>query len=405
MKIIHTSDWHLGKMLYGRRCHAEFKAFLHWLTREVERQQADYLLVSGDIFDTTTPANSIQSLYYSFLHNISSTSCRHVIITGGNHDSPSLLHAPRKLLEQLNVTVVGSAPSNIANEVIPLRDSKGDLKLIVCAVPYLRDRDVRKSEAGETIDTKARKLIQGIAEHYTEVAGIAKSLQNNSSRDVPIIGMGHLFTAGGQIEDNNEIRDLYVGSLSHVHSSIFPKSMDYIALGHLHSAQTVNELENIRYSGSPLQLSFNKQRKVKSITALTFSDELTIEQIEVPPFLNLRSIQGNYDDLVIQIDKLISENVEILLEIIITDEIASSSHEDFLELVAGSKVEILRVINQNLMSQMDASDFTHNTLDRLSELEVFRKCLDTHAITDSDRMELEQSFQEILTVLHEEDEE
>ncbi len=89
MKILHTSDWHLGRMLYGRRCHAEFKAFLDWMVLEIEKQQIDCLLIAGDIFDNSTPSNSVLSLYYSFLHSVSQSSCHHVVIIGGNHDSPS----------------------------------------------------------------------------------------------------------------------------------------------------------------------------------------------------------------------------------------------------------------------------------------------------------------------------
>ncbi len=404
MKILHTSDWHLGKMLYGRRCHNEFKEFLLWLADEIEKQQADYLLVAGDIFDTTTPANSTQGLYYSFLHKVSTTCCRHVVIIGGNHDSPSLLHAPRKLLEHLNVTVVGSVSNDPADEVLSLRDPQDNIELIICAIPFLRDKDVRKAEAGETIDTKAQKLIQGIGEHYEQVADIARAIQIKENEDAPIIGMGHLFTAGGKIDDNNEVRELYVGSLAHVHSSIFPQHIQYVALGHLHIAQTVNDSENIRYCGSPLQLSFSKKpKKPKTITAITISEEMRIEHIEVPPFLNLQSIHGNYNEIFTQLGNLIQLNEKVLLEIVLTGTTTASYHEELMAQVRGTQVEILRVINQQIHSQNMAPYFQQESLDSLSELDVFRKCLDAHEISDDDKQELEYNFREVLQALHEED--
>ncbi len=403
MKILHTSDWHLGKMLYGRRCHYEFKKFLLWLADEIEKQQADYLLVAGDIFDTTTPANSTQGLYYSFLHKVSTTCCRHVVIIGGNHDSPSLLHAPRKLLEHLNVTVVGSVSSDPADEVLSLRDSQGNIELIICAIPFLRDKDVRKAEAGETIDAKAQKLIQGIGKHYEQVAEIARAIQKRENKDLPIIGMGHLFSAGGKIDDNNEVRELYVGSLAHVHSSIFPQCMQYVALGHLHIAQTVNNSENIRYSGSPLQLSFSKNPKPKSITAITISEEIHIEHIEVPPFLNLQSIQGNYDEVVTQLNNLIQAKEKVLLEIVLTCATTASYLEEFMAQANGTQVEILRVMNQQIFSQNMSPYLQQESLESLSEFDVFRKCLDAHEISDDDKQLLEYNFREVLQVLHEED--
>ena len=403
MKILHTSDWHLGKMLYGRRCHNEFKEFLLWLADEVERQQADYLLVAGDIFDTTTPANSTQALYYSFLHRVSTTGCRHVVIIGGNHDSPSLLHAPRKLLEHLNVTVVGSVSDNVEDEVLCLRDSRDNIELIVCAVPYLRDKDVRKAEAGETIETKAQKLIQGIGKHYDEVANVAKAVQNKASKDVPIICMGHLFAAGSKIDSADEVRDLYVGSLAHVHSSIFPQCMQYVALGHLHIAQVVNNSENIRYCGSPLQLSFSKNPKPKSITSITISGEIRIEHIEVPPFLNLQSIEGSYDEVVTQLNNHLQANEKVLLEIILKGMTTSSYPEDLMTQARGTQVEILRVINQQILLQNKIANVQQESLESLSEMDVFRKCLDANEIPDNEKRELEYSFREVLQTLHEED--
>src|SRR5450756_1372264 len=141
MRILHTSDWHIGRTLYGRKRHDEHEAFLLWLSDTIREQQADVLLIAGDIFDTITPGTRAQELYYQFLCRIAASECHHVFVTGGNHDSPSFLDAPRQLLRMLHVHVMGSVSGNPEDEVFVMRDKSGVPELIVCAVPFLRDRD------------------------------------------------------------------------------------------------------------------------------------------------------------------------------------------------------------------------------------------------------------------------
>ena len=108
MKILHTSDWHIGRTLYGRRRYEEFEAFLAWLLATVEREQVAALLIAGDVFDSSTPGIRAQELYYRFLCRVAGSCCRHVVAIAGNHDSPSFLEAPRELLRALDVHVVGA---------------------------------------------------------------------------------------------------------------------------------------------------------------------------------------------------------------------------------------------------------------------------------------------------------
>jgi len=168
MNILHTSDWHLGRSLFSQKRYDEFAAFLGWLIETIENQQVDILLVSGDIFDTSTPSNKAQQLYYEFLYKVSKSCCKTVVIIGGNHDSPSFLQAPSALLHVLNVHVIGSKRETPEEEVL-IVEANGKPMAIICAVPYLRDKDIRYAEAGETIDDKNRKLLEGIKEHYKTV--------------------------------------------------------------------------------------------------------------------------------------------------------------------------------------------------------------------------------------------
>ena len=176
--------------------------------------------------------------------------CRHVVVIAGNHDSPSFLNAPKELLKALNVHVVGNASDCLEDEVLVLRNAQDAPELIVCAVPYLRDRDIRTAEAGESVEDKERKLTDGIRAHYAAVTALAEQKRAEFGGDIPVVGMGHLFTAGGQTIDGDGVRELYVGSLAYVTAQSF-HSFDYLALGHLHIPQMVSGTETMRYSGSP----------------------------------------------------------------------------------------------------------------------------------------------------------
>ena len=226
MKILHTSDWHIGSALYGRKRYDESEQFLHWLVETIKSHSIETLLVAGDIFDTSTPSNTAQELYYRFLNEVSRTTCRHVIVTGGNHDSPSFLDAPKALLKAFNVYVVGSAAEREEDEVFVLKDAGNNPEVIVCAVPFLRDRDVRQSSEGESYRDKENRLVEGIISHYQKVYEEACKERNELGKSLPIIGMGHLFIAGSSIykrsgETNGE-RDLYVGSLGQVPADRLP---------------------------------------------------------------------------------------------------------------------------------------------------------------------------------------
>ncbi|MEN6421610.1 MAG: exonuclease subunit SbcD, partial [Smithella sp.] len=118
MKLLHTSDWHIGRALYGRKRYEEFDAFLNWLADLIEQENIDVLLVAGDVFDSITPSNRAQELYYCFLCRVAGSAKRHVVITAGNHDSPTFLNAPKGLLKFLNIHVVGYATKLPEDEVI-----------------------------------------------------------------------------------------------------------------------------------------------------------------------------------------------------------------------------------------------------------------------------------------------
>lgn len=405
MKILHTSDWHIGRSLYGRKRYDEAEAFLGWLVRTIEEENIDAVLVAGDVFDNSTPSNRAQELYYRFLARVAASGGRHVVIVAGNHDSPSLLNAPKGLLKFLNVHVIGNPCGSPVDEVISLSDLNGQAGLLVCAIPYLRDRDIRTAEAGESVEEKERKIIEGIRNHYRTVCDTAKEKRDVSGRTIPIIAMGHLFTSGGQTAEGDGVRELYIGSLAQVKADIFPACIDYLALGHLHIPQKVGGSDAIRYSGSPLPIGFNEAEQEKSVVVVEFPENgPTVRTIPVPRFQELKTLRGNWEAISGAIDEMKLLKIAIWLEIVYEgDEIAGNIRERLDEAIQGTAIEILRVKNNRVVEHALNRARDNETLDELNVAEVFDRCLEANEIPNEQRLTLASVYKEIILSLNEED--
>ncbi len=401
MKVLHTSDWHLGRRLYGRGRHAEFDAFLDWLVTIIEQEGVDLLLVAGDVFDSSAPPNRAQSQYYRFLHRIAASPCRHVVVIGGNHDSPSFLDAPRQLLAALSVHVIGKAADDPADEVLVLTNDDDAPMAIVCAVPYLRDRDIRQVEAGESVTAKAQKLVEGIERHYAAVGEVAERRRGELGGDLPIIGMGHLFAAGGETVEGDGVRELYVGSLAHVSGAVFPDCFDYVALGHLHKPQRVGGHEHKRYCGSPLPMGFGEAGQRKQVCLVEFDGcKPAVRQIDVPCFQRLESLTGDWESLAASIEALVAAEQPVWLEITYDGAEQMPDLRQRLEAaVADSAVEILRIRNNRVVERALGRLHEEEMLDDLDIDEVFQRCLDAHAVPSEQRAELEGAYREVVTAL------
>lgn len=405
LRLLHTSDWHIGRTLYGRKRYAEFDSFLSWLAGTIREKAIDVLLVAGDVFDTSAPSHRAQELYYRFLCQVAASTCRHVVVIAGNHDSPSFLNAPRDLLRTLNIYVVGSVTDSLEDEVLTLRNKEGTPELIVCAVPYLRDRDIRTAEAGESLEDKELKLIDGIRAHYTAVAALAEKRRDELERPVPIVGMGHLFTAGGQTIDGDGVRELYVGSLAHVSAGMFPACFDYLALGHLHVPQAVSGAKTMRYSGSPLPIGFGEATQSKSVCQIDFSGTTSsIKLLDVPVFQNLERIQGTLDDILDRIHALASTGAQSWLEIVYDGaEVVGDLRERLETAVTGTGLEILRIRNNRIIDRVLGQLHEEETLDDLDVNDVFARCLAIHDVSEAQRPELMRTYEEAVASLRDDD--
>ena len=405
MKLLHTSDWHIGRALYGRKRYEEFETFLNWLAGLIEDEKIDVLLVAGDVFDNSTPSNYAQELYYRFLCRVADSPNCHVVVTAGNHDSPSFLNAPRELLQFLNIHVVGCTSNSPEDELLVLSGPDHEPRLIVCSIPYLRDRDIRTAEAGESLEDKERKIIEGIMAHYRMVYEAAEHKRTMLKKSVPIVAMGHLFTAGGQTIDGDGVRELYIGTLLQVRTDVFPEHIDYLALGHLHIPQTVGGSDFIRYAGSPLPIGFGEARQEKSIVLVDFSGNApTVTTVPVPRFQELKTLQGDWPTIARNIEELKSGGSNAWLEIAYEgDEIAGDLRERLDEAIEGTSIEILRVKNNRVLERAMSGMNAEETLDDLETTDVFKRCLESHEVPEDQRPALLSAYEEIIVSMNEAD--
>ncbi|MCK9632597.1 MAG: exonuclease SbcCD subunit D C-terminal domain-containing protein [Methanoregula sp.] len=405
MKILHSSDWHLGSSLYGHKRHEEFEAFLIWLARLIQTEQIDVLLVAGDIFDTSTPSNRTQGLYYQFLNIVTAIPGLQVIITAGNHDSPSLINAPQELLKHLHIHVFGSIPDNPEDEILVIDDDKDQPSLIVCAVPYLRDRDIRLSEPGESIEDKTQKLEKGVQEHYLQVVGIAKAKRDELGGQIPIVAMGHLFVSGGKTVDDDGVRELYVGNLARIKAENLCDGIDYLALGHLHVPQIISGKDSMRYCGSPIALGFGDAGEQKQVVIIDFeSGSRIIRTISVPKFQDIRTLKGDIRSVENEIRSLIKLDHNVWIEVLFSGtHSASTVQAQLRELTDGTNVVLIRTKPLDVGNYEFKSEEESESLEVLSEMDVFQRCIDAENLPIEDRQELMDAFLEILHEMNEED--
>jgi exonuclease SbcD len=272
MRLLHTSDWHLGQTLHNFDRTWEHQRFLDWLLETIVAEQADAVLIAGDIFDNSNPSAASQRQLYRFLQQARARMPQlDIVIVAGNHDSPGRLEAPGPLLEAHGTRVVGhvvrdaDGAIDIERMVVPLTGSDGAVKAWCVAIPFLRPGDVPRVDAASQLDNAAiDAYLSGIALLYQQAYELARSRCANGEA---ILAMGHCHMVGGDASPDSE-RRILIGGTEALPASMFDPGIAYAALGHLHLAQKVGKQEHLRYCGSPLPLSFaeiNYQHQVLRI--------------------------------------------------------------------------------------------------------------------------------------------
>ncbi|MDO5552306.1 MAG: exonuclease SbcCD subunit D C-terminal domain-containing protein [Planctomycetia bacterium] len=402
LTMIHTSDWHLGRTFYEKDRYPEHEKFLQWLFEKIQEHGAELLVVSGDLFDTASPSNRSLQLYSDFLCKVTAeTSCQ-IVIVAGNHDSPSYLSALRNVFRRVKVHITGTAarPDRIQEEVFTLKDLAGQALAVVAAVPYLREGDIRRSAEGEAVDDRDALFYAGVQRHYERVTSAARSARTLAG-DVPMILMGHLFTAGSRLSQRRASDDFYVGALGLVSPAIFSLDFDYVALGHLHIAQAVAGTETIRYSGAPLIFDFPKEPVACSCALVRFGGQQTeVEQLKIPIFQKIVSIFGTWPQLENQLDALIADGTPVWLEVLYTGtEPMPDLSTRVLERTGGTCVEPLRINFRQTCTPSVAADPVRKSLKDFTVFDVFEQVLQKTNYSDDDKKMLRDLYIQSITAV------
>jgi exonuclease SbcD len=314
----------LGTALHGEERTDEQRQFLLWLLRAVEDEAADALVVAGDVFDVYAPPASAQKLYYDFLAGlVRLKEPPAVFIVAGNHDSPHFLGAPSGILDALDIHVIGGVDAERPQALVFEVKGRTGGTIVVGAVPFLRERDVSNllgvtAEDAQTGPDDGSRYNRAAAAFYCRVFEAAQA-RGAEAGCAGVLLTGHLYIEGSAKSDDYSERTREIGNLTGLPASMLPPAA-YYALGHLHRPQTLNG--NMRYSGSPMAMSFGEAGSAKSVAVLEFDGSgktPPVRLLEVPVWQELRQISGTPDARLEELGRLKAEERKAWVDVRVTE--------------------------------------------------------------------------------------
>ena len=405
MRILHTSDWHLGVSTGPASRLGEQERFLEWLLEALTTREIDALIVAGDIFDSMHPSAEAQELYYRFLSRVSQTGVRNVVIVGGNHDSPSRLDAVGALLETVNVHVVGGLPTGdarLSRMVVPLRARGSETIAAVClAVPYIHEYrlGIRTTNLNAAeIRTEFGNAFAGL---YTQLADHARA----RFPDIPIIATGHLTLGSGTRRSDYPQEIHQVGTIEGLPLDLLDPRIQYTALGHIHRCFPITG-SSAWYCGSPIPYSITEmsaRRRVLQVELQPLSaaidDGPAVEQIEVPRLRDLVQLAGPPEDVLASLAELQwSTPLPPLVYVRVETQLAEPGLTHRLQEAAQSHTEargrpiLVEVRLHSAQFAAEAVEITSQSLDELHPEQVFGLMCDSQRLEGPEREELVSAF-------------
>lgn len=394
MRILHTSDWHLGQHFIGRSRLTEHQAFLTWLVQQVNKHKIDAIIVAGDVFDTATPPSYARELYNQVIVELQGSGCQ-LVILGGNHDAAAVLNESKNLLQYLNARVFASSSEDLSQQLVLLHDQQKQPAALLCAVPFLRARDLLQSQSGQSARDKQLSLQQAIAQHYQQLYELAQRYNVEHQLQLPIIMTGHLTTVG--VSTSESVRDIYIGTLDAFPADAFPPA-DYIALGHIHQSQQLKAATDIRYSGSPIALSFDEAKAQKQLWLLEFNGPTkTVTSLPVPCFQPLCSIKASLADVTEKVHQALqglADGTVLWLELVITetDAYLTDLQQRIEQLLQDLPVQLLRLRRQRSSQAAGLTAPMQQSLSELTPEQVWQTRLQAETLSDEQQQQL--------TILH-----
>jgi len=386
---------------------------LDWLLETIKQQSVDCLLIAGDIFDSPRPPQSAEKMYFSFLARLHTETDCVAVITSGNHDSPRHLDAPGQALKALDVYVVGELPSEINDCVIALPNAQKP-QLLIAAVPFLRDRDIRTGQLGESADEIAKSLQAGIKQSYQNAADACLAIRKKHPK-VAMMAAGHLTVSGCSTKEkklpDGEL-SIHIGGLGEIAAETFPPEFGYVALGHIHRSQSFDKnadgLPHVAYSGSPIPLSFSEAGNQKTVRVLDFVDGnfVALTKPKIPTCRELVQLKVTRDELEEALKSFAppAEELETWVELVIeTPREHEALHELVKSLTSDADYRIVKTVVQWTGETARLSETglglpvaeLENILD--DHRRVFSLRLDQEAeLEEGDKLQLQTAFDELL---------
>jgi exonuclease SbcD len=383
MRILHTSDWHLGQNFFTKSRRHEHQAFLRWLLELVEQESVDAVLVAGDVFDTGTPPSYAREMYNQFVVDLNALGAT-LVILGGNHDSVSTLNESKQLLSCLNTHVVANSSDDLEQQLFVLNDRQGEPGALLCAVPFIRARDVLQSVAGDSGSAKQKQLGEAIKAHYANLYARAEDYRAEQDLKLPIVATGHLTALGVSKADSE--RDIYIGTLEGFDAAGFPPA-DYIALGHIHRPQLVAKSEHIRYSGSPIPLSFDELKSDKQVLLVEFDREkrTDIRPVPVPMFQQMALVKGSLSEIEQQLAQYSSSEEPVWLSVLVQEQDFLSDLQQRVQvLTEGLPVEVVQLQRDKPTRNQALVQQQQETLAELTPFDVFERRLSQEQFSGED---------------------
>lgn len=385
MRILHTSDWHLGHSLQDHTREYEHAAFLCWLLDTLESEEVDALIICGDVFDSANPSAQSQGMWYGFLAEAHRRRPElDIVVIGGNHDSAARLDAPRPLLGVLRVHVTGGLPYLNGGDVdwerliVPLHDRHGNVSCHVAAVPFLRQADLPPVS-----DAVEDSLIDGVRRRYNQAID---ALRSRAEKGQALIITGHCYLSGSLLSELSE-RKVLGGNQHALPVDIFPDDITYVALGHLHLAQSVGGKNNVRYCGSPIPLSVSEIHYTHQIGIVDINEgcSTTFRPLPVPravEFLRIPAVGSlPVDDLLLQlkalagVDRDRDRNCWPFLEVAPRiDKPRPGLRDEIVNALDGKGVRLVKIAASTADSLPLRSSGASVRLDDISPEEVFVRC-------------------------------
>lgn len=380
MKILHTADWHLGQLFHEYDRTFEHQQFLDWLLTTISSEEIEVLLVSGDVFDISNPSASSIRMFYTFLREATTQNPNlQIVITAGNHDSASRLEAPKPLLASSNIHIIGTIEKNDDGSInyekltIPLRNKEGVISTWCLAIPFLRMGDY------PSVLNALNPYSEGVTALYSEAFAYAKEKKELHQT---IIAMGHLHTHHAEISDMDKTERLIMGGVECISATAFDAEIKYVALGHIHKAQRIGGNEHIRYSGSPLPMSFSERNYKHQVVVVELEEEITaLKTLEIPvtiPLLRIPLKAEPLENVLEQLQQLNGKNEEEqapYLEIqVLLEEPEPALRHKIDEIIQFKNVKLARIqphyLNKNSTSNVS---FSQELLNELQPVDVFSK--------------------------------